>query len=267
MPDLYQSLADAPEATVAAIADSLERRAGDPAQQAILESYIADLAITEGSRVLEIGCGTGPVCRRFADEPGVAQVVGVDPAPVLIARARDLARNDARLEFRVADGADTGLADSSFDGVVLHTLLSHVPDQAAILAEAHRLLKSGGWLAVCDADFSKTSVATGTGDPLQACVDAWTEHYVTDRWLVPRLPGLLATAGFSVGRFRGHNRADITGRSSGPLWVERGTDALVASGRIGAELGAALKAECRRRIEAGSFYAALPFASVVATRP
>lgn len=267
MPDLYQSLAEAPEATVRTIADSLERRAGDPAQQEILETYIADLAIAPDSAVLEIGCGTGPVCRRFAELPDVARVVGVDPAPLLIDRAREIADGDPRLEFQVARGDATGLADGAFDGVVLHTLLSHVPDQPAILAEAHRLLKPGGWLAVCDADFSKTSAAIGSGDPLQACVDAWVEHYVTDRWLIPRLPGLLAAAGFEVGRFRGYNRADITGRSSAPLWIERGVNALVEAGTIGAELGAALKDECRRRIDSGGFYAALPFASVVASRP
>ena len=267
MADLYQSLADAPEATVSAIADSLERRAGDPAQQEILETYLTDLTIAEGSAVLEIGCGTGPVCRRFAELPGVARVLGIDPAPVLIARARELTQGDGRLEFRVASGQSSGCDDASFDGVVLHTLLSHVPDQQALLAEAYRVLKRGGWLVVCDADFSKVSAAIGTGDPLQACVDAWVEHYVTDRWLVPRLPGLLAAAGFTVGRFRGYNRTDLTGRGSGPLWIERGAKALLESGCIGPELEQALLAECRRRIEAGCFYAALPFASVVAAKP
>lgn len=267
MPDLYQALADAPEGTVAAIADILERRAGDPAQQEILETYIADLPIADGSVVLEIGCGTGPVCRRFAQLPGVSRVVGVDPAPVLIERARELANGDPRLEFHVGWGDRTGFGDGAYDGVVLHTLLSHVPDQRAVLDEAFRLLKPGGWLAVCDADFSKTSAAIGSGDPLQACVDAWVEHYVTDRWLIPRLPGLLSQAGFEVGRVRGYNRIDLTGRSSGPLWVERGVNALVENGVIGAALGDALKEECRGRIEDGRFYAALPFASVVARKP
>lgn len=267
MPDLYQSLADAPAEMVASIADGLERRATDPAQQAILEAYVTDIDMPAGARVLEIGCGTGPVCRRFADIDNVAEVVGVDPAPGLIERARALAASNRRLSFEVTDGAATGFADHSFDVVVLHTLLSHVPDQSSILAEAARVLKHGGTIAVCDADFSKTSVAIGTGDPLQACVDAWVETYVTDRWLVPRLPGLMAAAGFEVLTFRGYNRADIAGSSSGPLWIERGVNALMADGRISAELGAALKAECTRRIEAGQFYAALPFASVVARKP
>ena len=108
---------------------------------------------------------------------------------------------------------EVGVADI----VVLHTLLSHVPDQSAILDETRRLLKSSGQLAVCDADFSKTSVAIGDGDPLQTCVEVWLEGNVTDRWLSPRLPGLLKSKEFEVKIFKGHNRVDIAGISTGPI--------------------------------------------------
>jgi hypothetical protein len=39
-----------------------------------------------------------------------------------------------------------------------------------------------------------------------------------------------------------------------PSWVDLGADALVASGRIGADMAAALKAEARRRIASGEYY-------------
>jgi len=283
MVDMYQTLAERPDDFVAEVARGLENRAQDPAQQHILESYLADIDFPDGAVVVEIGCGTGVVCRRLAELDAVTVVTGIDPAPGLIERARQyadkqaktaaaasltssLAPNLARMDFHIARGEDTGLQNEHFDVVVLHTILSHVPDQAAILAEARRLLKPGGWLAVCDADFSKTSVAICAGDPLQACVMAWVEGNVTDQWLVPRLPGLLRAAGFEMRQFRGYNRADLTGRSSAPNWVERGAAALVREGKISTELGAALFAEVKRRVDTGQFYGALPFASAVATK-
>ena len=49
--------------------------------------------------------------------------------------------------------------------------------------------------------------------------------------------------------------------------VDRGTDALVNSGRIGTELGEALKAEARRRVQAGSFFGYIAYASLTASKP
>jgi len=48
--------------------------------------------------------------------------------------------------------------------------------------------------------------------------------------------------------------------------VDRGADVLAGTGRIGGELAAALKNEARRRVEAGSFFGHLAYASVIAVR-
>ncbi|MEQ9641552.1 MAG: methyltransferase domain-containing protein [Alphaproteobacteria bacterium] len=265
MVDLFQTLPKAPPHVIDRVGDRLENRARDPAQIAILESYIADLVFPAGAIVVELGCGTGPVCRRFAAIADVARVIGIEPAPGLVDKARTLADSD-KLDFQVGTGEASGLDDGVADIVVLHTLLSHVPDQDAILDETLRLLKPGGQLAVCDADFSKTSVAIGDADPLQTCVEAWAEISVTDRWLGPRLPGLLKAKGFAVRSFKGHSRVDIAGISTGPGWVTMGADALARSGRISEATAEALKVECQRRIDEGRFYAALPFVTAVATR-
>ena len=127
-------------------------------------------------------------------------------------------------------------------------------------------MKFGGQLAVCDADFSKTSVAIGDGDPLQTCVEVWLEGNVTDRWLSPRLSGLLKSQEFEVKFFKGHNRVDIAGISTGPTWINMGADAMVKRGLIGETAAVALKQECQRRIEDGQFYAALPFITAIAQK-
>ena len=43
-----------------------------------------------------------------------------------------------------------------------------------------------------------------------------------------------------------------------PSWVDLGADELVASGRLGADVAAALKAEARRRVASGSITGTLP---------
>ena len=49
--------------------------------------------------------------------------------------------------------------------------------------------------------------------------------------------------------------------------ADRGADALAASGRIGRQLADALKAEARRRVEQGSFFGHVAYASVLAAKP
>jgi hypothetical protein len=49
--------------------------------------------------------------------------------------------------------------------------------------------------------------------------------------------------------------------------VDRGADALESWGRIGPDLGASLKAEARRRADAGRFFGFIGFASFIARKP
>jgi hypothetical protein len=50
-------------------------------------------------------------------------------------------------------------------------------------------------------------------------------------------------------------------------WVDLGADALAYSGRIGADMAAALKAEARRRIASGEYFGHIAYMSLVAPKP
>jgi phosphatidylethanolamine/phosphatidyl-N-methylethanolamine N-methyltransferase len=98
-----------------------------------------------GERLVVIGCGTG------ADLPLIpegVEVLAVDLTPAMIRQAMAHARPG--IEFRVMDGMALDLPDGSFDAAILHMVLEVIPDPARCLAEAARVLRVGGRLAVFD---------------------------------------------------------------------------------------------------------------------
>jgi ubiquinone/menaquinone biosynthesis C-methylase UbiE len=267
MPDVYASIENADEAVQERLADVLELRAADAGQRAMLEDYLADLALPDGARVLEVGCGTGAVARTLAVRPGVGEVVGLDPSPVFVQRARQIAAGVEDLSYVVGGGTALPFDDGAFDAVVFHTVLSHIPEAGAALAEAARVTAAGGGLAAFDGDYATTTVALGDRDPLQACVDAAMEALVHDRYLVRRLGTLVRAAGWEVVRLRSHGYVESEDPGYMLTLVDRGADTLVTAGRLGEDAADALKAEARRRVAAGEFFGHIAYASLIGRRP
>jgi ubiquinone/menaquinone biosynthesis C-methylase UbiE len=205
VPDVYVTISETPPAVLAQLAEVLELRAGDPQQQEMREAYLADVAFPPGARVVEVGCGTGAVARAIAVRPGIGEVVGVDPSPAFLDRGRELAQDVPNLTLLEGDARALPLEDVSFDVLVFHTTLCHIPEPGQALAEAYRVLRGGGWLAVVDGDYTTTTLSTSAFDPLQACADAAVDFLVHDPFLVRRLPRLATQAGFELTHLRGHS--------------------------------------------------------------
>jgi ubiquinone/menaquinone biosynthesis C-methylase UbiE len=231
------------------------------------EAYFSDIAFPPSARVAEVGCGPGPVARALAARPGVGDVVGVDPSPIFIEKGRELARDLPNLTFVEGDARALPFEDGSFHVAVFHTTLCHVPEPELALAEASRVLTDDGLLAVFDGDYATVTCATGDFDPLQACAEACVDFLVHDRWLVRRLPRLVRAAGFELGRFRSHSYMEAPSSAGYMLAIiDRGADALHAGVRVTPEAAEALKAEARRRSDAGEFYGHIAYASLIAEK-
>lgn len=245
------------------VVQALEARAAEPVMQEIVAEYLDDIEFPDGGVHVEIGAGSGAISRRLAKRAANGHVIATDPSEGLITAARDLARGIDNLSCRVADGADLPFDDDKIDTVIFHTVLSHVSDPSELLDEAARVLKPGGILVICDADFEKTSLSNAAGDPLQACADFFAEHFVTDKYLCSKLRGLVEEAGFELQEFRLDARL-ITEGLGGLTWVGMGSQKMVEHGLIGPDLAEALVGEYHRRVKAGTLYGVLPFATLIA---
>jgi hypothetical protein len=73
--------------------------------------------------------------------------------------------------------------------------------------------------------------------------------------------------GFELDSFRSYGFAEIAGGDYMLSVVDRGADLLRARGEIGDETADALKAEARRRVELGTFFGHIAYASVVGHTP
>ena len=109
--------------------------------------------VNEGEAVLDIGCGAGVDTILAAMMAGpFGKSVGVDIVPEMLQRAEDnLKMTDLKnVIFKKASGEGLPFEDKSFDVAISNSVINLIPDKAATLKEAMRVLKPGGRLMIAD---------------------------------------------------------------------------------------------------------------------
>jgi SAM-dependent methyltransferase len=135
---------------------------------------IALLPEVDGKRVLDVGCGSGPLSAWLVSRG--ADVVGFDISPSMVRRAERRALRSA--SFRVADLAEplSFLEDSSFDVAVASLVIHYLHDWVPPLSELRRILRPDGALVLSTHHPAKDVLElSATGNYLAT-------ELLTDRW-------------------------------------------------------------------------------------
>ena len=135
--------------------DEAESRAYEAMDHAAPNAAFADRLIELGAfgRVLDIGTGPGHIPLLIAERLPESRIVGVDLAPSMLRlaeRRRAASSHRDRIVFQPADAKALPFADGGFQTVCSNTLLHHLPEPAAFLREAARVLAAGGVLLIRD---------------------------------------------------------------------------------------------------------------------
>jgi ubiquinone/menaquinone biosynthesis C-methylase UbiE len=186
------------------IAPSYDSWAGG--QHERVAARLVDVAAPQkGEQVLDVGTGTGLVAHLVAPRVSPGSVIGIDLSDNMLALARS--KKSKNVQFLGMAAERLVFKPETFDLVTMGETLAYVGDPTDALAEAHRVLRLGGRLAVST---QRRSLSTRAQDLFfQGLAPLARRHYLSlPRYSSERsrfgepdvLPQVLDGAGFEVTR-------------------------------------------------------------------
>ena len=248
----------------------LEDRASLPGYRDMFETLLRRMAVPEGARVLEVGCGTAALCRHLVHARQDVHVTGVDINGYLLREGRALARSEGlsaqgtepgALRLEIGNAVDLPLPDCAFDAVYSVTVLEECDGDAA-LREMVRVARPGAPIGVAvraldlpqwwNLDLPAPMAELASRQPQSSSPGS-----VADRSLYRRM----IAAGLE--QVRGFPYLLTFDRPEGPMWTYR-------AAHVRAALGPADQAlwddACERAAAAGLLFQANPLHCAVGRR-
>ena len=173
--------------------------------------------------------------------------------------------NDPDLRFVVGDALSLPLDDASVDGYRAERLFQHLPDHAAALSEARRVLRPGGRIAVIDQDWDTLIFASQDVETTRRVAAAMADSIAGGTGARNLAAGLDA-AGFTQAEVRGHVTVSRDANAYGFV-ADLAADAAIAAGGTDRALVERWRAAQRTRARDGTWLVSFTFLATTATAP
>lgn len=172
--------------------------------------FLRSAGISEGMRVLDVGCGPGCVSLLAARLVGPSgTVVGVDRSPVALALARSRANAEHLRQVEFIQGDLINLEyKGAFDALIGRFVLMYLPDPSAVLRKLTRYVRMGGIIAFQEMDIS-ASRSVPDMPTWQKCGEWIRETFQraeVDIQMGPKLHAVFRAAGLPGPRMKLHAR-------------------------------------------------------------
>jgi SAM-dependent methyltransferase len=129
----------------ASAADAYDHHVGRYGAQ--LAAGLLEVAdIRREHRVVDVGCGPGPLTRALADRVGAANVAAIDPSPDFVEACRARVRH---ADVHVATAEELPFPTHAFDATLAQLVVQLMEDREAGVAEMIRVTRAGGVVAAC----------------------------------------------------------------------------------------------------------------------
>ncbi|QRO00232.1 methyltransferase domain-containing protein [Archangium violaceum] len=156
------------------------------------------LGVSEGSQVLDAGCGLGEVTREVAKLVGkTGRVVGVDLSESMVAESRRRTEDPALpVEFRVGDIHHLDFPDWSFDACRSSRVFMYLDDPCQALSELVRLTRPGGTVLLFEPEFDSWILNGPDRAVVRKLIHFWTDQ-LRNPWIGRQLPSLFHAQGLT----------------------------------------------------------------------
>jgi len=114
--------------------------------------FVSAAGVTEGMRVLDVGCGPGALTRELVRRLGADSVTAIDPSPPFVEAC---IASCPGVSVQLGDAQAIPFPDASFDAALAQLVLHFVPDPVRAGTEFYRVVRPEGVAAACVWDFAE----------------------------------------------------------------------------------------------------------------
>ena len=259
-----------PQVFNAAMAAQLDRLYASPQVVAQRRRLRELINAQPGEHGLDVGCGLGHLSCELALDVGAAgRITGIDASADMVAGANERAARLGvadRVSALLGDATALALPDASLDVVVAVQSYSYVPAVEQAIAEAARVLRPGGRLAVLETDWDLCVYQSADDAQMRRLFDG---RWRFAHWHLPRqLHRMFRNAGLTLARTEAfpivETRYDPESFGVGLIAVTR--NAAVRHGVDAAEADAWV-ADIHARVNDGDYFFCVNRFMFIATKP